>query len=180
MQQEIPKVYTLDEANNLFAKRYNGACWSLLEKADRTAEEAVRMINLAHASLLHWEENKEATPANWQRGEWLISTAYAFAEKGEPALYHAKRCLDHTDRYPESMIGFDFAYAYMAMARASAMTGSEKEAKEWLAKMVDAAGGTKNEVDERIFIGDLQAGNWYAVTETVAEIVERAQHKPQK
>ena len=169
------KVYTLEEANNLFAKIYNGACWSLMSKEDRTPDDTAIMIDLAHASLLHWRENKAGTPANLQRGEFLVSTAYALAGRAEPALYHAKKCLDHSLRSPEAMSDFDIAYAYMAMARALALAGSEDEAKEYLSKMTDAAGKANeaadkigNEADKQLFEGDLKMGDWYFLADQVA------------
>lgn len=76
-----------------------------------------KMVSLAHASLVHWNESKQCTPANLQRGEWLVATAYAYANRGEPAYFHAKRCVDLTLAHADSMMGFDAAYAYLVMAR---------------------------------------------------------------
>ncbi|MBN9380495.1 MAG: hypothetical protein J0H74_07010 [Chitinophagaceae bacterium] len=163
-------LYSLSEANLLFAKTYNGACWSLIEKKERSIEDTAKMISLAHASMLHWSESRECTPANLQRGEFLISLAYLVAERGELAYEHAKRCLDLTLNWPDSMVGFDFAYAYMIMARALALTAQEDEAKEYLSKMVDATGANKNERDRQIFLGDLQIGSWYGLTELASSI----------
>ncbi|TDX02152.1 hypothetical protein [Dinghuibacter silviterrae] len=157
------------EAHLFFAKSYNGACWSLIEQKERSIEETARMINLAHASLLHWSESPECTPANVQRGEWLIAMAYAVTERAEPSYVHAKRCLDLTISEPDAMMGFDVAYAYMIMAKTLALTGREEEAKGYLAKMVDATGANSNERDRQIFRGDLQLGNWYGLTELVRE-----------
>lgn len=168
MSADKASLYSLDEANLLFAKIFNGACWSLIEKKERTAEDMAKMINLAHASMLHWRESKECTPANLQRGEFLISLAYSVAEKAEPAYEHAKRCLELTLNQPDAMVGFDFAYAFMIMARALALTGQENEGKEYVSKMVQATGANKNERDRQIFLGDLQIGNWYDLTEVVS------------
>lgn len=155
------KFYSLSDANSLFARKYNGECWSYLGKDERSTDDTAKMINLAHASLLHWSESKECLPVNLQRGEFLVSTVYSYAGRGEPAYYHAKRCLDLTFRKPESMEDFDIAYAYMAMARASALIGSDIEAKEYLLKMLDAAGQIKNSTDKQIFTTDLSAGKCF-------------------
>jgi hypothetical protein len=165
-------LYSLSKANLFFAKSYNGVCWSYLGKDNRSTDDTAKMINLAHASLLHWSESEVCTPANLQRGEFLVSMAYSAAGRGEPAYYHAKRCFDLTFSELGSMNPFDIAYAYMAMARVSALTGLDNEAKEYLSKMVDAARATQNKVDMKIFIGDLDSGNWYNVTDLVRENVK--------
>ncbi len=168
-----PKLYSLNEAHSFFARNYNGLCWSYLAKDERSADETAKMVNFAHASLLHWSESKECSPANLQRGEFLISLAYAYANRGELAYYHAKRCLDLTFAHPGSMMTFDLAYAYMAMARASALIGSEKEAKEYLSKMVEAPPRIPNSKDKEIFIGDLGAGPWGCIAGLVQEVLRK-------
>lgn len=170
MPSDETKLYSLSEAHSFFARHYNGACWSYLEKSERSADDTIKMINLAHASLLHWSESKECTPVNLQRGEFLISTAYSYAERGEPAYYHARRCFDMTFSNPGSM-DFDIAYAYMVMARALALMGLDNQAKEYLLKTVDSGAQIKNDKDKKIFIGDLSGGNWFGLADFVRESV---------
>jgi hypothetical protein len=130
------------------------------------------MINLAHASLLHWSESKECSPANLQRGEFLISMAYAYAGRDEPAYYHAKRCFDLTFNHPGSMMDFDIAYAYMAMARVSALKGLNEEAKQYLSKMIEAGDQIKNKIDKQIYVDDLSSGNWYGLGDFIRESIK--------
>ena len=57
--------------------------------------------------------------------EWQISRVYSVLERGEPALYHAKRNLEICQ---EHEIGdFDLAFAYEAMARAHKVLGNTAE-----------------------------------------------------
>jgi hypothetical protein len=172
MPVDDTKLYSVSEANSFFARHYNGACWSYLAKDEPSTDDMAKMINLAHASLVHWSESKECTPANLQRGEWLVSTAYAYANRGELAYFHAKRCIDLTFAHPESMIGFDTAYAYMAIARASALIGLDKDAKEYLANMGEAIPRIVNSKDKEIFIGDLGAGPWSSIAALVRESIQ--------
>ncbi len=154
MPADETKLYTLSDAHSFFARNYHGACYSYLVKEERSPDDTATMINLAHASLLHWSQSKECRPVNLQRGEFLISIAYASAGRGEPAYYHARRCFDQTLCNPDSM-DFDIAYAYMAMARASALNGLDTEAKKYFSKMAEAGSQIKNTKDKQIFIDDL-------------------------
>ncbi|HEV2873479.1 MAG TPA: hypothetical protein VG409_18915, partial [Actinomycetota bacterium] len=69
----------------------NGLVWELLARADRTAGDDARMVDAAHASQYHW---REAGGPPGTRGEWLVSHVYAVLGRGEPALHHARRCLE--------------------------------------------------------------------------------------
>ena len=97
--------------------------WTLLDTDPRTPAQDVEMIHAAHASRHHWGE--VGTPVNVARGEWQISRVYATLGRGEPALFHAQRCLDACT---EHGIGdFDLAYAHEAMARAYRVLGDQAE-----------------------------------------------------
>ena len=98
--------------------------WTLLEKPDRTPEEDELMVHAAHASRLHWDAI--GGPVNRVRGEWQLARVYAVLGRAEPALHHARRCLELCE---EHGIGdFDLAYAYEALARAHTIAGNEVEA----------------------------------------------------
>jgi hypothetical protein len=98
--------------------------WSLLEMESRSPEQDDEMIHAAHASRYHW--GRVGTALNCTRGEWQISRVYAVLGRGEPALFHARRCLALTT---ENGFGdFDLAYAYEALARASAVSGDQHAA----------------------------------------------------
>lgn len=92
---------------------------SLLEVDSRSPEQDDEMIHAAHASRYHW--GRVGTALNCARGEWQISRVYAVLGRGEPALFHARRCLALTTEH--GFGDFDLAYAYEALARASAAAG---------------------------------------------------------
>jgi hypothetical protein len=98
--------------------------WSLLEMDDRSPEQDDEMIHAAHASRHHW--GRVGTALNAARGEWQISRVYSVLGRGEPALYHARRCLALTTEH--GFGDFDLAYAYEALARASAVAGDRHAA----------------------------------------------------
>ena len=101
--------------------------WRLME----SREDDDRMLHAAHASRFHWGEAEECAPENLARGDWQISRVYAVLERTEPAIWHARRCLEHCE---ENGIGdWDLAYAFEDLARAHALAG-DGAAEEWKAK----------------------------------------------
>jgi DNA-binding transcriptional MerR regulator len=127
--------------------------WTLLEKADRTPAEIDTMIHAAHASRYHWSLASGSTPANLARGEWQCSRVYAVLHRGEPALWHARRCLEICE---ENGIGdWDIAFAYEALARASRVAGDQAGMEEWLARAREAGDAIKEEEERDLLLSDL-------------------------
>ena len=121
--------------------------WSLIES--RADDD--RLLHIAHASRFHWGEAPECEPANLARGEWMVSRVYALLGRAEPAIWHAKRCLDHCE---ENGIGdWDLAYAYEALARAHAVAGNTESA-DWKAKARAAGDAIADPADREHFDED--------------------------
>lgn len=121
---------------------YN-ATWKLLEQESRTPADDDAMLNATHASAYHWSRAAGAGPENAARGHWQISRVNAVLGRGEAAVYHAERCLQHCT---ENSIGdWDLASAYEALARAHKVAGNDGEhrrnlalGREALAQIADA------------------------------------------
>ena len=125
--------------------------WDLLDKEDRTPEEADTMIHAAHASRFHWGE--VGTPLEFERGEWQISRVYAVLDRPEAALYHARRCLDLCQA---NEIGdFDLAFAYEALARAYAIAGDADKSGEYIELAMGAAQQIEDEGNREYFESEL-------------------------
>jgi DNA-binding transcriptional MerR regulator len=127
--------------------------WTLLETSNRSREQDDEMIHAAHASRYHWGEVGEAV--NLARGEWQVSRVYATLGRAEPALYHARRCVEINEANEHGREDWDLGSAYEAMARACAVAGDHAARDEWreraraeLPKMADAE-------DRRIIEHDL-------------------------
>ncbi len=115
---------------------YNST-WALMEKPDRTAAETDEMIHRAHASRWHWARVGE--PVNLARGEWLCARVYATLGRGEPALWHARRCVEINEALEtEAHETWDLPTAYEAMARASFAAGDPASGALWKAKSMAA------------------------------------------
>lgn len=98
--------------------------WRLME----TREDDERMLHAAHASAYHWSEAPECEPKNRARSEWQLSRVYTVLGRGEPALHHARRCLEICEEHPENIEDWDLAFAYEALARAHRVAGMNEEA----------------------------------------------------
>ena len=153
------KKYSVEECHKRFAIELNNLVWDLLAKKDRTKDEDEKMIHAAHSSCYHWGEIGE--PINLQRGEWMISHVYAILNRPEPALYHAKECVELTEEH--KFVDFDLAYAYEAMARAFAAAGEKSECEKYIALTKEAGEKIKGEEDKKIFVGDFASEPWYGM-----------------
>lgn len=108
--------------------------WRLME----TRKEDERMLHAAHASAYHWAEAPECEPKNRARSEWQVSRVYAVLGRGEPALHHARRCLEICEANPDNLEDWDLPFAYEALARAHAVGGDAAETERYLAKAREA------------------------------------------
>ena len=119
----MPTLITPEQTRRLAVDLFNQV-WRMMERDDRTVDDDDRMLHAAHTSRWLWGEVGE--PVNLARGEWQVSRVYTVLGRAEPALYHARRCLDICS---EHGIGdFDLAYAHEALARAHALAGDRDRA----------------------------------------------------
>jgi hypothetical protein len=118
MPGPAPDPISSEQTRRLAVDLFNEV-WRLMERNDRTPADDDRMLHAAHASRHHWGE--VGRPENLARGEWQISRVYTVLGRAEPALHHARRCLDVCT---DNGIGdWDLAYAHEALARAHATAG---------------------------------------------------------
>jgi DNA-binding transcriptional MerR regulator len=127
--------------------------WTLLERTDRTPEQVDEMIHSAHASRFHWGEVPDREAVNLARGEWQCSRVYAVLGRAEPALWHARRCLEINEA--AGVADWDIASAYEAMARASLVAGDLEGVATWKAKAVAALDAIADPDDREIIDGDI-------------------------
>jgi len=59
---------------------------------------------------------------------------YAVLGRGEPAVYHARRCLEINEANPSGREDWDLGSAYEALARAHAVAGHRAASDEWRAR----------------------------------------------
>jgi DNA-binding transcriptional MerR regulator len=124
------KAETLEpETHRQLGADYFNRTWRLIEKENRTREDDDEMIHCAHASAYHWLQ--VGTQANRARSEWQCSRVYAILGRVEPALHHARRCLELVQASPDVMEEFDLPAAYEALARAHMVAGDVAETRRY-------------------------------------------------
>ena len=146
---------TLDEFHKKTAVETNNGIWPTLDKEKPSAEELEEALHMAHTSRYHW--SKIGQPINLARAEYMISRVCSAMHRGEPALFHAKRCLDITQ---DTGIGdFDLAFAYEAMARAFLASGQKGKCAEYKKQAQRAVDDVKGEEDRKICQSELDKVN---------------------
>ena len=133
-----------DEHRRLGISLFNRV-WELLEQPERTAAEVDELIGAAHASRYHW--SRSAGGVNLARGDWQCSRVYAVLRRGEPALWHARRCLDLVEASDDAE-DWDLPFAYEALARAHGAAGHGEEAARFRG-LAEQAGATIADPDDR-------------------------------
>lgn len=151
-------IETLDEATHRqIGKDLFNHTWTLIEKADRTPEETDRMIHAANASAWHWSKGG-GTLANAARGEWQISRVYSTLGRGEPALWHARRCLELAEAAVKAGVAddWDVPAALEGLARAQAVAGDRDTAMATRARAKAALDRIADPEDRQVVEGDLE------------------------
>ena len=141
-----------DEQHKACGKALFNFAWTLLKKPDRSVDDDDMMVHACHAMYLHWSKVGEAV--NFARAEWQLSRVYAVLGRAETALHHATRCLDICRA--NDLGGFDLAFAYEALARASAVAAGTDEVRRYLDLAHEAAAGIADDEDREILLGDLR------------------------
>jgi hypothetical protein len=78
------------------------------------------------ASRFHWDNAGD--DRNRAIGEWQVARVYAVLGRGEPALFHARRCLDYASR--PGADDWLVAGAHEGLARAQAVSGDLEAARD--------------------------------------------------
>jgi DNA-binding transcriptional MerR regulator len=144
------------ETHRRLAKDLFNHTWTLIEKADRSPEEADQMLHATHASAWHWSKGG-GTLANAARGEWQIARVYSTLGRGEPALWHAKRCLELAEAAVKAAVAddWDIPAALEGLARAEAVSGNRAAAEATRARARAALDGIADPEDRQIIEQDL-------------------------
>jgi hypothetical protein len=145
------------ETHRRLGKDLFNHAWTLIERADRTPAETDEMIYATHASAWHW--SKVGTLANAARGQWQIARVYSTLGRGEPALWHARRCLELAEAAVEAGVAddWDVPAALEGLARAQAVAGERTAAEATRARAREALEAIADPEDRRLIEQDLEA-----------------------
>ena len=140
-----------DKLHRMFAVDCFNGTWDLLDKTDRTPEEAEMMIHMSHASRYHW--GIIGNPLNFARGDWQISRVYVTLKLGKPALKYGESSLQHC--LDNGFGDFDLAFGYEAIARAYAVLGDDQNLAKYKELATEAGKAIVKDGDRDFFFGEL-------------------------
>ena len=141
----------MEEFHKKIAVETNNQIWPALDAENPTEAELETALHGAYASRYHW--SKIGTAVNAVRAEYMIARVYGAMKRGEPALFHAKRCLEIAK---ENDIGdWDLAFAYEVMARANSVAGNKTECKKYHELAQNAINEIEGPEDKKICQGEL-------------------------
>ncbi len=127
------------------------ATWPLLRRMDRSPEDDLRMLHMAHASRYHWE--RSASSCTWLGASGSAPCVYAVLGRPEPARFHAERSLQLCEIH--GIGDFDLAYAHEALARGHRVAGDAGAAAAEATMARDLADGIADSDDREHFLSDL-------------------------
>jgi hypothetical protein len=137
-----PPEFDAAAAHKYFAARCFNDAWPLMDKAERSPDEALQLVALGHASLWHWTQRADCTDTNLSIGHWLLSRIYSVLHDIAHAQQYAESCLRISQR--PGIEPFYLAYAYEAIARSASLAGRWAEA----AAALDQARALAGRIDE--------------------------------
>ncbi len=150
-----------ESAHRLFGAKYNNEAWELFDRADRTPDDDRRLLQLAHASYVHWSETGRAV--NVQRAELLVACVHTALGDAEAGLYHARRCVELSESNGDAQTPFDRASAIHALARAHACAGDLDEARKLKDRAREAGEKIVNPQGKKTFRDYFSREPWYGV-----------------
>jgi hypothetical protein len=92
---------------------------------------------------------------NLARGEWQVSRVYSVLGRAEPALYHARRCVEIYEEMASGREDWELGSAYEAMARALAVAGDRGASDEWRSRAVGELAKIADSEDRQVLEQDL-------------------------
>ena len=108
---------------------FNSA-WDLMDKTARTPTENEDMLRLSMASCWHWTQRPDCTNQQLSIGYWQISRIHSMLGRSIEARRYGELCLAAS--HDTSVAPFSLAYAYEALARASALAKNEAMKLEYI------------------------------------------------
>lgn len=144
--------FDLAAAHKYFSAGCFNRAWSLIDQAERTADENELMLALAHASVWHWRERDDCQPRNLSIGYWQLSRVYSLIRHGERAAHYGELCLAASVNEPP----FFQAYAHEAIARAAALTGDVTVLSDHIAQARRLAEMVREAEDRQLLLADLE------------------------
>jgi hypothetical protein len=154
-EEQVTEAQKLQEMHHGFSVSCFNDCWALMDKAERTADDVENMMLLADASLWHWKQRADCTPANLSIGYWQVSRAHVLAQQYQMARLFGEKCLGVSQE--NGLPPFYVGYAYEALARAEVLNKDLTTARRYLAEARAQLEGVTDEEERSFLAADLDA-----------------------
>ncbi|MCA9788009.1 MAG: hypothetical protein H6678_11285 [Candidatus Delongbacteria bacterium] len=152
---DTPTKEQLQQIHRGFAAQCFNACWDLIDKHDRSAQDDETMRRLAEVSLWHWTQVTDHTALQMSVGYWQLSRVYAISGLCERALDYAEHCMAVSSA--AELAAFYRAYAWEARARALATCGQHEEAASAIRNARDLAAEVEDAESRAMLEKDLDS-----------------------
>ena len=123
----MPELFDLAAAHRHFAADFFNQAWTLMDVEVRSDRDTEVMVDLAHASRLHWRHREDQSDKSGSIAAWQLSRVYAIAGRPHEALRYGTESLDMARG--EDVGTFYEAYGHEAVARAAALLGDSDTAR---------------------------------------------------
>ena len=148
-----PPGFDLNDAHCYFSAECFNRAWDYIDKPSRTPDEDQAMLLLGLASLWHWTQRQDVSPANLSVGYWQVARIHALLGQADAARQYGQLCLRAS--LGEGTQPFHLAYAYEALARAENVAGNATKAKEYLQQARQASEKMSDLVARKQLLDDL-------------------------
>ena len=133
------------------ASRHASGTCSTTQPATRAAASSVVV------SAYHWSKSG-GTLANTARSHWQIARVYSTLGRGEPAVWHATRCLELAEAAVKAGVAddWDVPGALEGLARAQAVAGDRAAAEVTRARALQAVQAIADPEDRQLIEQDVE------------------------
>jgi len=142
----LPEDNDPNHWHRYFAIENNNRAWDLAAKAGRSADEAMEMLNAAHAAALHW--SVVGTELNHMRARTLLAEVHALMGFGDSALALADQVRGYFLRRETN--DWEVAFVHAIHAHAAAVAGASDLHVSSYAAARSAIDAIADEEDRRI------------------------------
>lgn len=135
-----PDSKDLESWHRFFAIEANNRAWDMAENFDGSTDQAIEMLNAAHASALHWAE--AGTELKAMRARLLLGEVHALLGFGETALVLSGEAREYflgrsTDDWEVALVHAVCAHA----AAAAGLSNAHKTSYQAAQRAIDAIQG---------------------------------------
>lgn len=148
-----PPEFDVAAAHRYFAANCFNRAWELIDKEHRTPDDERLMIALSLASVYHWTQRPDCSDRTMSIGYWQVSRVYALLGNAAESRAYAQLALQFSQGEPPFYSGF----AYEALARAEALTGSRVKVTEYIALARQLAAQVTDKDDRNSLLKDLDS-----------------------